>query len=104
MGCNSNCRIVITGRHCEPEREGEAIQTGHTLDCFVPRNDDGNPLNLRPFELKIDVVKYTPRNVSFDYPGKIRYLCVLPKFFKDTYYAKDFYTIIFIVQRFRVCR
>jgi hypothetical protein len=31
--------------------EGEAIQIGHTLDCFVPRNDDRNPLNLRQFEL-----------------------------------------------------
>jgi hypothetical protein len=30
--------------------EGEAIQSGHTLDCFVPRNDDRNPLNRVQFK------------------------------------------------------
>jgi hypothetical protein len=48
---NSNGRPVIA--------RYEAIQGAPGLDCFVPRKDDGNPLNLRQFELKIDVVKCT---------------------------------------------
>ncbi|MDR1557647.1 MAG: hypothetical protein LBS88_11575 [Tannerellaceae bacterium] len=42
----------VSHRHCGPSlrREGEAIQSGHTLDCFVPRNDDGNPLNRVQFK------------------------------------------------------
>jgi hypothetical protein len=47
------------GRHCEPGRVKQS-RPG-TLDCFVPRNDDRNPLNLQQFELKIDIVKCTTK-------------------------------------------